>query len=215
MHSCTNGSRARPPRVADADVDSVAFYDRNARRFAAETGNLDMSAFYDRFLRHIQPAGRILDAGCGIGRDARAFIERGYSVVAFDASTEMVRLAGERAGGRAEVLQLRFEDLAWREEFDGIWACASLLHIPTVELPAIAARLAIALRPGGILYMSFKYGLGERVAGGRRFANQTEETLTVAVGGTNLVLVEIWTTNDLRVALPGERWLNAIATRAR
>lgn len=109
----------------------------------------------ERFLRHVRPGGRILDAGCGVEPDALAFAERGYSVVAFDASAAMVRLAWKRIAGRAEVLQMRFEDGAWREEFDGIWASASLLHMLAAELPAIARRLAGALRPCAILYMSF------------------------------------------------------------
>lgn len=98
-------------------------------RGAGDTGALNMSALHDRFLRHVPPGCRILDAGCGVGRDALAFAGPGYAVVAFDASAEMVRLTRERVAGQAEVLHMRFEDVAWREEFDGIWACASLLHV--------------------------------------------------------------------------------------
>lgn len=195
--------------------DTVAYYDRNAERFAADTGRLDMSALHERFLRHMPAGGRILDAGCGVGRDALAFAERGYSVVAFDASAEMVRLARERTAGRAEILQMRFEDVAWRKEFDGIWACASLLHVPETELPAVARRLASALRPGGVIYMSFKYGAGERVAEGRQFTDHTEETLRAALARAGLTIVEAWMTDDVRAGRSSERWLNAVAIRAR
>jgi SAM-dependent methyltransferase len=126
--------------MAEGDVDSVAFYDRNAERFAADTGGVDMSALHERFLRHVPPRARILDAGCGVRRDALAFLERGYSVVAFDALAEMVRLARERVAGRAEVLQMRFEDVAWRERFDDVWACASLLHVPVTGFPGVTER---------------------------------------------------------------------------
>jgi SAM-dependent methyltransferase len=172
-----------------------------------------MSALHERFLRHIPARGRILDAGCGVGRDALAFAERGYSVVAFDASAEMVRLARERTAGRAEVLHMRFEDVAWREEFDGIWACASLLHVPETELPAVARRLASALRPGGVIYMSFKYGAGQRVSEGRQFTDHTDETLRAAVHVTGLALAETWTTADVRVGRSAELWQNAVAVR--
>ena len=163
-------------------VDSVAYYDLNADRFAADTGGIDMSALYERFLGRVEAGGRILDAGCGVGRDALAFTERGYSVVAFDASAEMVRLASERTAGRTEVLQMRFDDAAWLEEFDGVWACASLLHVPATDLPTVIRRLRAALRPSGVIYMSFKHGSGERVVGGRRFTDYTEGDAQRRVG---------------------------------
>jgi SAM-dependent methyltransferase len=199
--------------MAEDDVDSVTYYDRNAERFAADTGGVDMSALYERFLRHVPPGCCILDAGCGVGRDALAFAERGYSVVAFDASVEMVRLAKERTAGRAEVRQMFFDDVAWRGEFDGVWACASLLHVPLAELPNIVQRLAAALRLGGALYMSFKHGSGERVAGGRRFTDLDEASLRNAVAGGGLAMVDVWTTGDVRPGRTGETWLNALATR--
>lgn len=194
-------------------MDSVAYYDRNAERFAADTGGLDMSALYERFLRHVHAGGRILDAGCGVGRDALAFTERGYSVVAFDASPEMVRLAMERTRGRVEVLRMSFDEVGWSEEFDGVWACASLLHVRATDLPRVFRRLQAALRPGGALYMSFKLGAGERVAGSRRFTDHTEETLREALTGTGLALAQAWTTTDVREGRSGERWLNAIVGR--
>jgi SAM-dependent methyltransferase len=193
-------------------VDSVAYYDLNADRFAAGTGGVDMSALYERFLGRVESGGRILDAGCGVGRDALAFAERGYTVVAFDASAEMVRLARERIADRAEVLQMRFDGAAWREEFDGVWACASLLHVPATDLPPVIRRLRTALRPGGVIYMSFKHGSSERVVGGRRFTDYTEELLVGALAGTALTLAEVWVTGDVRIGRIGERWLNAIAT---
>jgi 2-polyprenyl-3-methyl-5-hydroxy-6-metoxy-1,4-benzoquinol methylase len=129
-------------------TDSVSYY-RRAADFAAQTSDLDLSALYDRFLRNIRPESRILDAGCGVGRDTLAFARRGYDVVAFDAAEEMVKLAQSRAVGHAAVHLFRFEDVEWRGEFDGIWACASLLHVPEASFPTVAARLAGALRPGG------------------------------------------------------------------
>jgi SAM-dependent methyltransferase len=194
-------------------ADSAAYYDRNAERFAADTGGLDMSALHERFLRHVRAGGRILDAGCGVGRDALAFADRGYSVVAFDASTEMVRLSMERTAGRAKVVQMEFDAVAWLGEFDGVWACASLLHVRATYLPPVIRRLRAALRPGGALYMSFKYGSGERLAGGRRFTDLTEETLSTALTGTGLTLAEVWVSGDVRAERPGERWINAVARR--
>lgn len=199
--------------MAEVGVDSIGYYNRNAERFAADTGALDMSALHERFLRYVPPDGRILDAGCGVGRDALAFAQRGYPVVAFDASPEMVRLASERVAGRVEVLQMGFAEVEWHEEFDGVWACASLLHVRASDLPVVLRRLRASLRPGGALYMSFKYGSGERVAEGRRFTDQSEETMPLMLSGTGLALAEVWVTGDVRAGRTGERWLNAIATQ--
>lgn len=154
-------------RYNDPLLDTIDYYDRHADAFANQTAALDLEPLYQRFLRHVRPSGRILDAGCGVGRDALAFAQRGYDVVAFDAFEAMVRLAGERVGSRAVVHHMRFQDLHWQNEFHGIWTCASLLHVSQACFVDVATRLADALRPGGAWYMSFKLGGGERVVAGR------------------------------------------------
>jgi SAM-dependent methyltransferase len=194
-------------------ADTVTHYDRNADAFAAQTADLDLTPLYDRFLRRVPPRGQILDAGCGVGRDALAFTRRGHGVVAFDASPEMVRLARARVGHRAVVRLLRFEEVAWREAFDAVWACASLLHVPPAAFPGVARRLADALRPGGAWYMSFKLGAGERVAGGRIFVDHTAETLRGALRDVPVDFCEAWLSTDVRPGRGSELWLNAIAVR--
>ena len=195
--------------------NTVGYYDRNAGRFEAETANVDMSEIHDRFLRYLPKKARLLEAGCGVGRDALAFAKRGLDVVAFDASTEMVRLTRERAGGSVEIHQMQFEDLAWEQEFDGIWTCASLLHVPKSSFPDVATRLANALRPGGAWYMSFKFGVGERLSRGRYFTDHTEETLRAALPTSRICLAEVWISTDYRSNRAGERWLNAIGVSPR
>jgi 2-polyprenyl-3-methyl-5-hydroxy-6-metoxy-1,4-benzoquinol methylase len=195
-------------------TDSVTYYNRRAADFAAQTADLDLSALHDKFLCHVRPAGRILDAGCGVGRDALAFVRRGYDVVAFDAAEEMVKLARARVDRRAAVHRMRFEDVEWRGEFDGIWACASLLHVPAASFPTVAASLAEALRPGGACYMSFKLENGERVVAERLFVDHTEETLRGVLAGIPIQIVDVWESTDVRPGRGSENWLNAIAVRA-
>jgi hypothetical protein len=103
-----------------------------------------------------------------------------------------------------------FEDVAWRGEFDGIWACASLLHVPSATFHDVASRLADALRPGGARYMSFKLGDGERQAGGRLFVDHTEATQRSALSGLPVNIVEAWQSTDLRPGRRAERWLNVV-----
>lgn len=189
-----------------------SFYDQNARAFFARTHDLDMTHLYEPFLTRVRSGGRILDAGCGSGRDLKAFEQRGFEVVGIDASENMAQLARQHAG--AVVHHLRFQDVAWRDEFDGVWACASLLHVPRPELPGVLTLLAAALRPGGFLYMSFKLGTAERLANGRMFTDLDREGLDelLAVVGV-LVPVEVWITRRVQAGREGERWLNAVVRK--
>ncbi|WP_323696993.1 class I SAM-dependent methyltransferase [Thiorhodovibrio litoralis] len=172
-----------------------------------------MSPLYEHFLPLIPVSGRILDAGCGSGRDARAFREFGFTVQAFDASHVMANIASQHLQAQVEVL--RFQDIDWFECFDGIWACASLLHVPLDQLADALARLSRALKKDGVLYASFKYGRGEREHNGRRFTDLDESGLAelIALAG-QLSIVETWITGDLRPGREAERWLNALLRKS-
>lgn len=199
--------------MSDSVAATIAYYDQNALSFASQTADVDLTPLYDRFLRHVVPGGRILDAGCGVGRDALAFVNRGYEVVAFDGSEEMVRLTRKRVGSHIPVHLMRFEEMAWHNEFDGIWACASLLHVPSSSFAGVASRIVEAMRPGGAWFMSLKLGEGERVTGARLFVDYNERTLRSALMDLPVQLVEVWETEDARPNRAGERWLNAVAIK--
>ena len=192
-------------------TDTLAFYDSNAASFFAETSKLDMSALHRTFLAQVEAGGLILDAGCGSGRDARAFLAHGYRVVAFDASPALARLAAQHL--HQEVTVRTFADVVEEACYDGIWACASLLHLPAREIPPALRRLWLALKPGGAFYLSFKLGEGERQHAGRHFTDVGEATLRAWLGALpNLHALDCWLSADQR---PGreEQWINAIARR--
>jgi SAM-dependent methyltransferase len=193
---------------------TVAYYDRNARAFVDATLGLCMEPLYQPFLDLVPAGGHILDAGCGSGRDAREFLRRGYRVTAIDASQQMARLAAAVIGKPVEVL--RIEDLAVEEEFDGIWACASLIHVPRRDIDNVLCRLGRTLRPGGVLYMSLKWGEGQRVEEGRLFNDYTENGFRPLLAGHALLsLLRAWRTDDVRPAKQGDTWLNVLARRTR
>ncbi len=194
------------------DDPTLAYYEEKAETFFAETVDVDMAPLYARFLARVPPGGHILDAGCGSGRDALAFRKLGYAVTAFEASPTLARLASDYCGMPVEVR--RFQEVDWEGRFDGIWACASLLHVPMAELPEVLGRLGRALKPDGVLYASFKYGAGEREHGGRRFTDLDEAGLAdllLMVPGFRVL--ETWATGDRRPGREDERWLNAIVAR--
>ncbi|WP_159340158.1 MULTISPECIES: class I SAM-dependent methyltransferase [Leclercia] len=187
---------------------TLKYYQDNAQTFFDGTVNVDMSSLYETFTKHLAPGARVLDAGCGSGRDAKAFLEMGYQVEAFDASSAMVELAREYTG--LPVQLMTFAEVDWKEEFDGIWCCASLLHVPAVELPDVMRKLADALKPGGVWYVSFKYGDGEREVDGRRFTDMDEVGLQALIREIKKIeIFELWTTKDKRPHRT-EVWVNGI-----
>ena len=143
---------------------STAYYDTHAEAFVAGSIDADMGALHARFLRHVPAGGEVLDAGCGSGRDSLAFLKAGYRVTALDGSVEMVRRATALTGLAVE--HKRFADFVDPDRFDGIWACASLLHVPMRELVATVAQMARALKLGGVFFLSFKTGDTERLVVG-------------------------------------------------
>ena len=117
---------------------TLSYYDRHAARFFDETVDVDMSAVRDRFLAYLPAGAAILDAGWGSGRDTAAFVRAGYRVSAFDGSPGLAAVAAERLG--LDVAIKRFENLTLEPRFDGIWACASLLHLPARRLSSAFQR---------------------------------------------------------------------------
>lgn len=189
---------------------SVEYYDKFAQTFFDSTVLADMGDARDRFLQHIPLGGAILDAGCGSGRDARAFSRAGFKVTAYDASAGMVRLAREYS--KLPVRQLTFEQMQWLSEFDGIWACASLLHVPRKDLPDTFRRFGLALKAGGRWYLSMKYGVSTRVVDGRSFTDVTEAEITGLLNSAGLHVADLWITNDVRSGRE-DRWVNTIAIK--
>ena len=190
---------------------TLRYYDINAARFVADTVHVDMADLHARFLAHIPAGGIILDAGCGSGRDSKAFIDAGLRVRAFDASAKLAHLAQELIRQPVEVQ--RFDDITERACYDGIWACASLLHVAAAELPATLARLWASLKPGGVFYLSFKHGEGERNDGERQFTDADEQRLAQWTAElSELESTECWITEDQRPER-SERWLNALLRR--
>jgi len=193
-------------------LSSIDWYDANAEAFAARTFGPGMEADQARFLAHVPAGGAVLDAGCGAGRDALAFIRGGYQVTAFDGSAALARLASANTG--LAVRNMTFADMAWNSAIDGIWACSTLLHLPLAELPETFARIVRALKPGGVFYASFKEGDGERFANGRHFTDFTQPALRQRLGAAGLVVVEAWSAADERPGHTGESWVAAIARRS-
>ena len=189
---------------------SADYYDDNAQSFYDSTVDVDMVDFYHKFLPVVGSEGRILDLGCGSGRDTKYFVDLGYKVDAIDASKEMVRLASIKTG--LEVKHMTFEQFSPDLQYDGIWACASLLHVEPKALKSMLVQISHWLNVSGVLYASFKYGDGVRVKDGRTFTDMDEHQLKVLLSTADLILKESWVTYDQRLER-NEKWLNALITK--
>ena len=164
-------------------ITTIHFYDECSEQYAELTVKADMSKQYVKFLAYLPTDASILDAGCGSGRDSLFFMKKGYAVTMLDASAGMCRCAEALTGQKA--LCMSFDEIYFEKQFDGIWACASLLHVPEKELETIFAKFWRALKDNGILYASWKYGEEERYDGERFYCDMTEEKLKNVLARVN------------------------------
>lgn len=188
---------------------TLTYYNVNAEAFCSGTQNAAFSEHQDIFLKCLPPKASILDLGCGSGRDSRVFLLKGYDVEAIDGSEELCRLASECIG--KEVKCCKFQELEAENLYDGIWACASMLHLNITDLEAVMKRIDRALKPAGILYTSFKYGEYEGFRNGRYFNDMTEEKIELLLKRLDTFKIEkMWRTSDVRPGRSEEKWLNLL-----
>ena len=192
-----------------SDNSTLDYYNSKAKDFVSGTVGVAFTEMQDTFLEYIPAGGKILDFGCGSGRDTKYFLEQGYCVDAVDGSRELCNLASKYTG--IKVKNMFFQELTEIEKYDGIWACSSILHLPIDELADVIQKMAIALKDKGIIYTSFKYGTFAGERNGRYFTDMTEETFAELLEGIEEIEIEEqWITSDVRPGRGEEKWLNLI-----
>lgn len=193
-------------------TQTLNYYNQNAAQFSDSTQSLDFASVQDKFLSFLQPHAHILDFGCGPGRDTKYFLDHGFRTDAIDGSEEFCRIASEYTG--ISVKQMLFKELNASEEYDGIWACSSILHSTYDDLKDILKKLARALKQEGILYASFKYGDFEGMRNGRYFIDMTEDKLQRILQETDVFQIkEKWISSDVRPGRDDEKWMNMILVK--
>ena len=138
---------------------TIDYYDQNADEYAQSTINLDISDLHREFTKNMPLGAKILDAGCGSGRDLLAFKNLGFDAQGIDASAELVEIAKKNSGAKVE--HKNFSEINWKGEFDGVWCMASLLHLNKEEMKETLTKIADSMKEGGKIYASFKTGEGE------------------------------------------------------
>lgn len=187
---------------------TLNYYNQNADSFIEGTVSVNFKEVQDKFLQMLS-GKKILDFGCGSGRDTMYFLKSGFDVTATDGSEELCKYASEYTG--IQVKQMLFQDLDEVDYYDGIWACSSILHLSKNELRIVMNKMSRALKSGGIIYTSFKYGNFERERNGRFFTDFTIDEFTDFVKDVKeMAIEEYWITGDVRPGRGDERWLNLI-----
>jgi SAM-dependent methyltransferase len=162
----------------DYDEDTLAFYNREASTYAARR-EAKMSAKLEAFVQRVGAGAKVLELGTGGGQDAWLMLQAGIDVTPTDGSAGLAAQASAFIG--REVSVMRFDELEAESEYDGVWANASLLHVPSPALPGVLTRVSRALKPGGVFFASYKSGDGgDRDALGRYYNFPTREALEEA-----------------------------------
>ena len=188
---------------------TIEYYNQNADMFAQGTRLVDFTVVQERFRKMLPVGSRILDFGCGSGRDTKYFLEKGYRVEATDGSSELCKLASVFTG--IEIKEMLFQDLNASGKYEGIWACSSILHLSKKELLPVIRKMCDALKDNGVIYTSFKYGDFEGERNGRYFTDFTEDTFDKFIKVIQeLTIEEEWITSDVRLGREEEKWLNLI-----
>lgn len=191
-------------------MDSIEYYNKYASVYFENTVDLDMSEIIAPFIKLLPENAEVLDLGCGSGRDTLYMEEAGFYVTALDGSEEMCKLAEIYTD--KEVLNITFDELDFDEVFDGIWACASLIHVEDEQIDQILEKVIDALNPGGVLYMSFYHGDYEGYRSGRYIHEYTKASLKELIARHPRVDIEdIWKTDDVRNE--DKTWINIIVRK--
>ena len=187
---------------------TLDYYNQNVTTFIADTISVDLKDTQNKFINAL-PGDKILDLGCGSGRDTKYFLEIGLKVTALDGSEELCKRASDYLG--IPVYHMLFQELDLEDEYNGIWACSSILHLPKDELRTVFYKMVTALKSSGVIYTSFKYGEFEGERNGRYFTDFTIELFNEFIKNIpDLKIEEQWITEDVRPGRRDEKWLNLL-----
>ncbi len=195
------------------DLKTLDYYNEKTEEFIDATVSVDFSVTQDKFLKLLPQGAHILDFGCGSGRDTKYFLDKGFQVTAVDGSVELCKFASKFTG--QDVKQLFFQDLSDVEAYDGIWACSSILHLPYADLKDVFQKMIRAVKCGGAIYTSFKYGTFEGERNRRYFTDMDEEKFKSFLEDVaGIKIEELWIAGDVREGRGSEKWLNLILRKA-
>ena len=193
-------------------MDSIDYYNRYAVPYYEKTVDADMGEVMKPFVELLPENAEVLDLGCGSGRDTLALEEYGFYVTPLDGAEKMCRLAEVNID--RDVLCMTYDEMDFDDVFDGIWACASLVHLRDDQMRSVLKKLILALHEDGTLYFSVRKGDRDGIYGERYFRDYTKRELyDLLEEFPQLKVIDLWTTQDV---LPGRQdrvWLNVLVKK--
>ncbi|WP_163337230.1 NUDIX domain-containing protein [Desulfopila sp. IMCC35008] len=194
------------------NLSTIRYYDNNAYDYILKTRDLNMSSQWRSFIALLPDRGYILDLGCGSGRDSRHFLDQGFRVTAVEPSPVLAAAAEDFLGQTVEIYGA--QQVCAEKQYDGIWACASLIHLPHQHLSASLTRLAKALKQSGILYISYKLTATEdRDKSDLHINIISRDELISILTELSLISVIRWWKTTSNIPNSDDIWLNILCRR--
>lgn len=195
------------------DRATIDYYNRNAESYYWSTVAVDLDAIRKQFASYLPSEARVIDMGCGSGRDVMAFDNMGHNAIGLDASEELLKIAKERL----EINAVTGDMIQWkaREPYDGIWACASLIHLTDTERKKFFDNLEFNLKKGGVIFISVREGIHTGVDPEGRYMNDCSEAeLRAALEAAGCEILDVRRTSDA-MERSSVHWLNVYARKVR
>jgi len=191
---------------------TIDFYDKNADEYIQSTQNVDMEGAVNTFLRYIPKGGKILDLGCGSGRDSKIFKDAGFKVVAVDGSKELCKKASKFIGQK--VICSTFQEYTPQEQFDGIWANSSLLHLNEMDMKAVITKLSLYLKISGCWFIAIKCEDFEGIKDNRFYKSMSKDTFVAFMRQFDYLQIDKITVTTDKLGR-GNSWINAFVLKTR
>lgn len=207
----------------DYTQTTIDTYNKTAKEYILKVQKYAPVPEREKFITLVKPGGKILDAGCGSGRDANYFASKGFVVTGIDLSETLLAYATETAHPNTRFLKMDLRNIALNSSFDGIWACASLLHLTREEGLPVLRNFQHMLTPGGTLFLLLKEGTGDQlVTSGtiegdtRYFTYYTREEVRTSLEEAGFKVFDqlVWDQKDRNRERPHEMWISTFATTA-
>lgn len=209
--------------MQDAHIQTtITTYDKTAPEYIAKAQQYAPEPEREKFMSLVKSGGKILDAGCGSGRDANYFASKGFVVTGIDLSDTLLAYANEHAEGNVTFHNMDLRAIKLNSSYDGIWACASLLHLKRDEMLPVLRNFEHMIMPGGTLFLLLKEGEGERMATSstiqgdtRFFTYYTVSELRKLLGNVGFSVTDIytWDQHDRNSERPPETWISVFAKK--
>lgn len=175
---------------------TIQYYNEHAEEYFKETIDINIEDFRKKFISLLPKNAKIIDIGCGSGRDVKAFSEMGYNAIGLDIAENLSATAKQHLN-----IDIIYENMInWKssEPFDGMWCCGSLLHLHDDELQSFLQNLKYNLKQDGIIFISVKEGIPTGTnKDGRYFHNYTQNEICDILNKAGLEIIDIEITKDL------------------